>query len=132
MKIKCSACGQVTSIAQEYQYHAGFSGRVFLYCDSYPAILEISSYDQKLAAIVGDKDLWSLNFEEKKRVEDALKPCGKGGRFRFGALPRCPKCNEPLPDLLKDDIHFVEIGKVIDADKEDVWLSRKGDGVINP
>jgi len=122
MKIKCSACGQITSIAQEYQYHAGFSSRVFLYCDSCPAILELSSYDPKLTAIVGGKDLWSLNSKDKKRVEDALKPCDKGGRFRFDALPRCPACNEPLPDLLKSDIHFVEIGKVIDADKEDAWL----------
>lgn len=123
MEIKCSACGQVTSIVQEYQYHAGFSGLVFLYCDSCPAILEIDVYDPNLTAIVvGAKDFWALSSEEKKRVEDGLKPCAKGGRFRFGALPRCPACNEPLPDLLKDDIHFVEIGTVIDADKEDVWL----------
>lgn len=122
MEIKCSACGKITSIAQEYPYHAGFSSRVFLYCDSCPAILEFSTYDPKFKAVVGDKDPWALNSEEKKRLEDALKPCGKGGRFRFGALPRCPECNEPLPDLLQDDIHFIEIGKVIDADKEDAWL----------
>jgi hypothetical protein len=122
MEIKCSACGQVTSIPQEYAFHAGFSSRGFLYCDSYPAILEFDTYNPKYTAVVGDKHPWSLNSEEKKRVEDALKPCANGGRFRFGALPRCPACNEPLPDLLKDDIHFVEIGKVIDADKEDAWL----------
>jgi len=40
MEIKCSACGQVTNIQQEYAYHAGFSSRGFLYCDSNPAILE--------------------------------------------------------------------------------------------
>lgn len=122
MEIKCSACGQVTSIAQEYQYHAGFGNQGFLYCDTCPAILEFDSYNPKYRAVVGDKHPWSLNSEEKKRVEGALKPCDGGGRFRFGALPRCPACNEPLPDLLKSDIHFVEIGKVIDADTEDVWI----------
>lgn len=122
MKIQCSACGQLTNIAQEYQYHAGFSSRIFLYCDSHSAILEISSYDPKLNVLIGKKDPWSLDVEKKKRVEDALKPYIKGGHFRFDALPRCPACNAPLPDLLKDDIHFVEIGTVIDADKEDVWL----------
>jgi hypothetical protein len=122
MEIKCSACGRITTIAQEYPYHVGFSNRGFLYCDSYPAILEFDTYNQRYTAVVGDKHPWALNSEEKKRVEDALKPYAKGGYFRFGALPRCPTCNEPLPDLLKDDIHFVEIGKVIDADKEDVWL----------
>jgi hypothetical protein len=122
MRIHCSACGQITSIAQEYQYHAGYGNQGFLYCDSCSAILEFDSYNQKYTAIVGNKHPWSLSEEEKKRVEDALKPCAKGGRFRFGALPRCPACNEPLPDLLKDEIHFVEIGTVIDADKEDAWL----------
>ena len=122
MEIKCSSCGQVTSIAQEYAYHSGFSTRGFLYCDNCPAILDFDPYNPKYIAIVGDKHPWSLNSEEKKRVEDVLKPCAKGGRFRFGALPRCPACNEQLTDLLKDDIHFVEIGNVIDADKEDAWL----------
>jgi hypothetical protein len=123
MKIKCSSCGQVTRIAQEYPYHAGFSSRVFLYCDSCPAILELSSYDSKFNAVIGGKDPWALSSEEKKRVENALKPCEKGGRFRFDALPRCPACNALLPDLLKDNLHFIEIGEVTDADKEDVWLS---------
>lgn len=121
MKIKCSTCGHVAKISQKYQYHAGFSNRAFLYCDTCSAILEFDPYNTRYTAIVGDKHPWSLSPEEKIRVEDALKPCVNGGRFRFGMLPRCPSCNEPLPDLLKDDIHFVEIGKVIDADKEDVW-----------
>ena len=121
MEVKCSVCGQVTKIPQEYPYHAGFSGRGFLYCDSHSAILEFDPYNPKYTEIVGDKHPWSLNDEEKKRVEEALKPYSRGGRFRFNALPRCPFCNEPLRDLLKDDIHFVEIGEVIDADKEDVW-----------
>lgn len=122
MEIKCSVCGRVTLVAQEYQFHAGFSNRGFLYCESCPAILEFDSYNPKYVAIVGDKHPWSLNSEEKKRVEDALKPCGKEGRFRFNAFPRCPFCNEILPNLLKDKIHYIEIGDVIDADKEDAWI----------
>jgi hypothetical protein len=124
VKINCSACGQVTTIAQKHQFHGGFSNRGFLYCDCCSAILEFDTYNPKYTAIVGDKHPWSLNSEEKQRVEDGLKPCayGKGGRFRFDALPRCPACNESLPDLLKDEFHYVEIGKVIDADNEDVWF----------
>lgn len=122
MEVKCPSCGRVTTISQKQPYHAGFSGRGFLYCDSYPAILEFDSYNAKYTAIVGDKHPWALNSDEKRRVEEALKPYNKGGRFRFGALPRCPACNEPLPHLLKDDIHFVEIGTVVDADKEDAWV----------
>jgi hypothetical protein len=122
MKIICSACGQTSTVAQDYPFHSGFSSRGFLYCDSNPAILEFDPYNPKYTAIVGDKHPWSLNSNDKESVENALKPYEKGGRFRFGALPRCPICNEILTNLLTDEIHFVEIGKVIDADKEDVWL----------
>jgi hypothetical protein len=122
MEISCSACRQVTSIPQEYPFHAGFSGVGFLYCDSFPAILVFGTYNRKYTAIVGDKHPWSLDSAEKKRLEDALKPFRRGGRFRFGAPPRCPACNEPLPDLLKDDVHFVKLGEFVDADKDDVWL----------
>ena len=121
MKIKCSSCGQVTSIAQEHAYHAGFSNRGFLYCDSFPAILEFNTYNPKYTAIVGDIHPWSLDSKQKNQIEDSLKPYAKGGRFRFGALPRCPICNEPLTNLLADEFHFIELGEVIDADVEDVW-----------
>jgi len=95
-----------------------------LYCDQTAAILKFSSYNKKYIAILGKHiHPWALSDEEKQRVEDALKPCPSGGRFRFGALPRCPKCQAELPDVLEDDIHFIEIGTVIDGDTEDVWLT---------
>ena len=122
MRIKCATCGVTTVIPQQYPFHSGFSGRGFLYCDSFPAILEFDTYNPKYTAIVGNKHPWSLSSEEKQRVENALKPFAHYGRFRFGALPRCPACYEPLSELLKDDIHFVEIGDVINADTEDVWI----------
>ncbi len=122
MKIICSACGESTTIAQEHPFHAGFSSRGFLYCDSSPAILEFDPYNPRYTKLVGDKHPWSLSLVERKTVENALKPSPSGGRFRFDALPRCPKCNDPLPHLLPDDIHFVELGMVIDGDIADVWL----------
>ena len=122
MEIICAACGQTTTIQQDYPFNAGFSSRGFLYCDSNSAILEFDTYNARYTALVGDKHPWSLNSEEKACVESALKPYAEGGNFLFGALPRCPKCNATLPELLDDEMHFVEIGKVIDADKEDVWL----------
>ncbi|MEQ1527561.1 MAG: hypothetical protein ABL911_12560 [Gallionella sp.] len=121
MKINCPACGQITTIAQEYQYHAGFGNQGFLYCDSCPTIIEFGSYNSKYTSIVNGKHTWSLDSEEMQCVEAGLKPCPCGGHFRFNALPRCPACNEPLPNLLQDKFHFVEVGRVVDADKEDAW-----------
>jgi hypothetical protein len=125
MDIKCHSCGRTTSVPQKYPYHAGFSNCGFLYCDSASAILKFDSYNPRYTAIVGDKHPWSLKPDEKKRVEDSLKPHETGGRFRFNALPRCPVCNASLPDLLKDEFHFVEIGHVVDADREDAWVEQK-------
>ena len=65
-----------------------------------------------------------FELRRDQRVENALKPFAHYGRFRFGALPRCPACYEPLSELLKDDIHFVEIGDVINADTEEQRLSK--------
>ncbi len=121
MKIHCQSCGGTTELKQAQPYHAGFSTRGFLYCDSSSAIVEFNPYNPKYVAVVGDKHPWSLSPEEKSQLEAALKPSPSGGRFRFGAKPRCPKCQAILPDLLNDDIHFVEIGVVVDADKEDAW-----------
>jgi hypothetical protein len=109
-------------IKQEYPYHAGFSNVGFLYCDSYAGMVKFDSYNPAYVRIVGDKHPWALSEKEKRRVEAHLKPCPRGGRYRFGALPRCPICNEPLPNLLKDPISFVEVGEVVDGDKNDVWL----------
>lgn len=121
MKIDCTTCGETIVLPQKQPYHAGFSSRGFLYCDESAAILEFSPYNPKYVAAVGDKHPWSLDDAEKRQLEDALKPCPTGGRFRFGADPRCPKCQSLLENLLQDDIHFVEIGTVVDGDSEDIW-----------
>ncbi|MBN2383987.1 hypothetical protein JXQ70_14010 [bacterium] len=36
----------------------------------------------------------------QKAVENALKACPCGGHFSYQALPRCPECNQSLPELV--------------------------------
>ena len=66
---------------------------------------------------------WSLTEQEKQRVEEHLRPCTCGGRYRFDAPPRCPLCNCSLAPLILDDMHYIEIGDLVDADRQNVWLS---------
>lgn len=122
MNLKCPHCFNLIDLKQKYPYHAGFSNQGFLYCNLCPNILEFGSYNCYYVSLIGDKHPWMLTIEEKKKVEDHLKPCPCGGHFRFDAYPRCPHCRENIQSLLPDKIHFLEIGKVIDADKENVWI----------
>jgi len=125
MDLNCPHCHKVIHLKQKYPYHAGFSNQGFIYCDSCPNIFEFHSYNQSYISVLGKHiHPWSLSSSEKKKVEDNLKPCPCGGYFRFNAYPRCPHCNNNIQSLLPDKIHFIEFGKVIDADKdESVWLS---------
>jgi len=119
MTLTCPHCRKGIRLRQKYPYHAGFSNRGFLYCDSCPAILKFGSYNPNYVRIVGDKHPWTLSPQEKKRVEARLKPCPCGGNFRFNARPRCPHCGGDLRSLLPDEMHFFEIGDVVDADKDE-------------
>jgi hypothetical protein len=64
-----------------------------------------------------------LDEEMLRLVEESLRPCLCGGHFRFGAAPRCPLCNAPIRQILRDSIHYVETGRRFDGDKEQIWLS---------
>ena len=123
MEISCPGCGRTIILKQPYQYHAGFSDRGFLYCDSCSGLVTFSTYNPFYVRLVGEKHPWSLNQDEKQKVEDHLQPCcGGAGHYRFDAPPRCPYCNCSLSELLIDKMHYIEIGDVVDADKQDIWL----------
>lgn len=124
MNLKCPHCKKNICIKQKYPYHIGFSNRGVLYCNLCPNLLKFDTYNPFFISVLDEQHIhpWALTSEEKRKVESHLKLCPCGGRFRFDAYPRCPHCNENIQSLLPDDIHFIEFGKVIDADKEDVWI----------
>jgi hypothetical protein len=121
MDINCPKCHQTFSVKQNWPYHAGFGNTGFLYCDACPNLVLFSSFDPHYVEIVGKVHPWTLNFYQKWKIERQLKSCACGGRFRFAATPRCPLCNEPIPSILPDSIHFIETGKRLDSDKEAIW-----------
>ena len=126
MELICPSCHKKLTLKQSRPYHAGFSNLGFLYCDECPTILEFSTYNPEYVAVVGDKHPWELSHEEKQRLEQNLAPCPNGGRFRFNAQPRCPHCGASLAALVPDAIHFIELGDVIDGDRDaTVWLRQR-------
>lgn len=121
MILFCPNCKSRFEIDQPYPYHAGFSNVGFLYCECCPAMVTFHTYDKHYTGIVGDKHPWDLNEVERRKIEESLKPCPNGGRFRFNAYPRCPVCNEPMPDLLQDRMHFIQTGEVFDSASIGIW-----------
>ena len=70
-----------------------------------------------------DQHPWTLDAEARGRVEAAVVGCPHGGRFRFDALPRCPRCLSELP-VLADSPYFVVLADRIDGEAaERIWRS---------
>lgn len=68
-----------------------------------------------------DKAPWDLGKNEKKTIEKSLKQCSCGGYFMFEVVPKCPICKNSLESLLPDKVYYLDIGKSIDSEKEDIW-----------
>ncbi|EKD27679.1 MAG: hypothetical protein ACD_79C00637G0002 [uncultured bacterium] len=123
MKVLCPHCNKNYELEQKYPYHSGFSNRGFIYCNACPTILEFSSYNKFYTNLSGNKHPWMLTDNEKLFLESHLKTCPCGGNFQFEAKPRCLYCNGLLNNLLLDNMHYVEIETIIDADIDiNYWI----------
>lgn len=121
MQYKCPACNYLIDVKYPKVIHSGFSNRGFIYCDKSGDLVIWGTYDQTYVSLIPDKHPWTLNKKEQKILEKGLLDCPCGGKFKFTASPRCPNCNVEIPDILPDDIHWVELKKLIDGDKENIW-----------
>jgi hypothetical protein len=72
----CSHCGNTFDY---HQYHAGFSGVGYMYCDVDETVLTWSAYSPIYRKLIDRKVPWALDEEEQTRVERALKPCPNWG-----------------------------------------------------
>ena len=117
----CRFCNYSINIAYPKTIHAGFSNMGFMYCSKCPNLLTWGSYNREYMNIIQGKHPWDLNENEKNKVEDAIIKCECGGSFKFSAAPRCPNCNNEIPEILSDKIHYIVLKKEIDGDKENIW-----------
>lgn len=122
MELTCPSCHKRILLKQKYFYHAGFSDEGFMYCDNDSTTLKFSSYDKIYESIVGPKHPWSLNESEKVKVENELKNCPCGGKFRFANLSLCPLCRQSIQSLIPAKIYFIEFDRIFDAEKDSMWL----------
>ena len=128
MEYTCKFCKQLIKVEYPKIIHSGFDDTGFMYCDKCGDILTWDAYDPNYEAIVGDKLPWMLNDDEKIRVEKAVISCDCGGNFKFEAKPRCPKCNNEIPDILPDAIHFIILNNEINSRERNIWKATIGNG----
>jgi hypothetical protein len=105
--IKCAVCAYANIFNQPYPYHAGFSDQGFLYDDAGHLTLIWSCYDPAFKALLGSKCPWSLNINEQRTLENALRPAPSGGRWRFGNPARCLSCSSPISDSIDRTIYYL-------------------------
>jgi len=94
-----------------------------MYCDRDEMIVTWSSFDKQYERVVGQKHPWTLEVDERRRVEEAIGSCPCGGRFSFTNPPLCPCCHESLASLVPDAIYYIVTGKQLEADRDRMWLT---------
>ncbi|MFA5094423.1 MAG: hypothetical protein WC512_04195 [Candidatus Omnitrophota bacterium] len=88
----CESCGKSISYRL---VHNGFNESSYAYCDKCgkTAIFDTSMVPNSL------KELFYKNSRHNvisKELEIYIMPCDCGGRYRYGASPRCPHCKKEL------------------------------------
>lgn len=123
MKIEyeCPSCKQRILLDHPDVVHAGFDDSGFLYCDKNGDLITWSTFDDTYQKLIGQIHPWLLSNDQKRIVEISLKECDCGGKFIYSAPPRCPNCNYPIPNIVKDNLHWVRLKKHIDGTKRNIW-----------
>jgi hypothetical protein len=91
--VKKGDCEHCEKFYRYSLWHSGFGDNSYAYCDDCGMLATIN---YKNPAVVGFLPLSTHNAEIDESWESLLRPCACGGKFRKGASPRCPSCNEPL------------------------------------
>jgi hypothetical protein len=121
MLFNCPSCEHLIIVEYPRIIHAGFNDSGFLYCNTCGDLLTWSSYDVAYQSLLGGKPPWDLTEDEKSIIESHVVKCPCGGAFTFKALPRCPECTQPIPGIIPDRIHWVQLRNRIDGEKEQIW-----------
>jgi hypothetical protein len=115
-------CPHCDGELQFQRYHAGFSNLGYMYCERDATVVTWSSYDPTYSLLSNETHPWMLDSEAMARIENAIVECPYAGRFRFSALPRCPRCAIELPELTDDPTYFVVLANRLDGEADDVWV----------
>lgn len=86
----CEQCGH------EFAFriiHNGFNETGYAYCDACGRVGFLDTHDERLTEFRNGGG-WPGALPDK--LAEFLNECACGGRFRFGACPRCPKCRQAL------------------------------------
>jgi uncharacterized protein YbaR (Trm112 family) len=117
----CKSCNNSFKINK---YHAGFSGLSFLYCDKCSNVVTWSNVlDRRYNDIISDSH-WESDPHVRKLIEDKIKLCFCGGKFKFTNKLLCPNCKQPIADGILDTIYYIVLDKQLDGTKYNIWKKK--------
>lgn len=117
--IKCSDCGHKNIFPQPHPYHAGFGNQGFLYNEAGTMTFVWSSFDPAYEAVVGNKHPWTLNKNERIKIEALLKPAPTGGKWKFSNPARCINCGKQIGEPMISTIYYLFYEGSVNADYHD-------------
>src|SRR5579863_3213712 len=85
-------CEQCYGPFEYWLCHCGMAECGYAYCDSCGRTAILSEWDKRRPQLPNCPS----QQEICAAMESYLQPCECGGRFRKGAFPRCPRCNQHL------------------------------------
>jgi hypothetical protein len=117
--IRCPSCGESFSVKQWWRWGVGNDDVFFLYCDSDSSLVLFDA--ETLPRELKGLSPFSLDDDSKRSIEENLKPCPCGGRFRFDTPLLCPKCESAISKGYPRAVYYFVISECLRAEKDNIW-----------
>ena len=117
--IRCPSCGESFSVKQVWRWGVGNDYVFFLYCDSDSSLILFD--EEELPRELNGLSPFNLDDDGKRLIEDNLRPCPCGGRFRFDAPLQCPKCKGVISKGYPKAVYYFVIRECLRAEKGNIW-----------
>ena len=117
--VRCPSCGEAFSVKQWWRWGVGNDDVFFLYCDSDSSLVLFDA--EELPRELKELSPFNLDDDGKRSIEENLKPCPCGGRFRFDTPLLCPKCKSAISKGYPKAVYYFVIGERLQAKEDNIW-----------
>jgi hypothetical protein len=117
--VRCPSCGEVFPVKEWWRWGGGNDDVVFLYCDKDSTLVLFDTDDIPKKMLESSPK--HLSDEYQRLLEDNLKPCPCGGRFRFRVPLLCPECSGTISGGYPGAEYYFVIDRVLKGERDPIW-----------